>query len=84
MDIFSLLMLRVLGKRNHTFNNYIFNEILSDARGERFVFLSLVFSLSKFTTTAVCRALLMTGLPYSKPSKRSQRLVLLLSLSEES
>lgn len=47
------------------------------------MFLSLIFSLSKFTTTAVRRALLMTDLPYSKPSKISQRLVLLLSLSEE-
>ena len=47
--------------------------------GEGFEFLSLTFYFSKFTITAICRALFMTGLtdlPYSKPSRLSQWLVL--------
>lgn len=47
--------------------------------GEGFGSLSLTFFFSKFTTTAICRALFMTGLidlPYSKPSRLSQWLVL--------
>lgn len=85
MDIFSLLVLRILGKRNHTFNNCIFgwsfqNMLWCDVCWRRIWFpLSYFFFFSKFTTTAICRALFMTGLidlPYSKPSRLSQWLVL--------